>query len=132
MENNIKKSIETEAVSMAERRKKGLLWIDTGENVNQQVYARGLCQDFNQTKATEVEKRREIWKKLFASCGEDVWIEPLLSLAVSDFMSCRWSAFITGQQIASFFVIDSFRCSGDFPPRIMTKYNWIVLLEFLQ
>ena len=51
---------------------------------------------------------------------------------VSDFMSCRWSDFITGQQIASFFVIDSFRCSGDFPPRIMTKYNWIVLLEFLQ
>ena len=84
MENNIKKSIETEAVSMAERRKKGLLWIDTGENVNQQVYARGLCQDFNQTKATEVEKRREIWKKLFASCGEDVWIEPPLSLAMGN------------------------------------------------
>lgn len=51
---------------------------------------------------------------------------------VGDFMSCRWSDFITGQQIASFFVIDSFRCSGDFSPRIMTKYNWIVLLECLQ
>ena len=31
-------------LSMAERREKGLLWIDTGENLNQQVYARGLCQ----------------------------------------------------------------------------------------
>lgn len=30
-------------------------------------------------------------------------------LTVSDFMSCRWSDFITGQQVASFFVIDSFR-----------------------
>lgn len=33
-------------LSMAERREKGLLWIDTGENLNQQVYARGLCQEF--------------------------------------------------------------------------------------
>ena len=30
-------------------------------------------------------------------------------ICVSDFMSCRWSDFITGQQVASFFVIDSFR-----------------------
>lgn len=31
-------------LSMAERRKKGLLWVDTGENMNQQVFARGICQ----------------------------------------------------------------------------------------
>ena len=61
-------------LSMAERREKGLLWIDTGENLNQQVYARGLCQEFNQTRPEETEKRKEIWKKLFASCGEDIWI----------------------------------------------------------
>lgn len=37
--------------------------------------------------------------------------DPLISerLVVGDFMSCRWSDFITGQQVASFFVIDSFR-----------------------
>ena len=35
-------------LSMAERRAEGLLWVDTGENMNQQIYARGLCQDFNQ------------------------------------------------------------------------------------
>ena len=29
-------------------------------------------------------------------------------IIVGDFMSCRWSDFITGQQVASFFVIDSF------------------------
>ncbi len=59
-------------LSMKERREKGLLWVDTGENLNQQILARGLCQDFNQTRATESEKRAEIWKKLFASCGENV------------------------------------------------------------
>lgn len=71
-------------LSMAERRKKGLLWVDTGENMNQQVFARGLCQDFNQTRPTETEKRMEIWKQLFASCGENIWIEPPLTLAMGN------------------------------------------------
>lgn len=46
-------------LSMAERRKNGLLWVDTGENMNQQVFTRGLCQDFSQTRPTETEKK---WK----------------------------------------------------------------------
>ena len=46
-----------DGMSMAERRAKGLLWVDTGENMEQQVYARGLCQDFNRTRPTETEKR---------------------------------------------------------------------------
>lgn len=71
-------------LSMADRRKNGLLWVDTGENMSQQCFARGLCQDFNQTRATEVEKRREIWQKLFASCGENIWIEPPLTLAMGN------------------------------------------------
>lgn len=71
-------------LSMAERRKKGLLWVDTGENMNQQVFARGLCQDFNQTRPSETEKRREIWKQLFASCGDNIWIEPPLTLAMGN------------------------------------------------
>ena len=56
--------------------------VDTGENMNQQIYARGLCQDFNQTRATETEKREEILKKLLAFCGDNVWIEPPLTLAM--------------------------------------------------
>lgn len=74
-------------MSMAKRRAEGLLWIDTGENMNQQVYARGLCQDYNQTKASETEKRADILKKLFASCGTDVWIEPPLTLAMGNTVS---------------------------------------------
>ncbi len=31
-------------LSMAERRKNGLLWVDTGENMNQQVFTRGIYQ----------------------------------------------------------------------------------------
>lgn len=79
---------------MAERREKGLLWIDTGENLNQQVYARGLCQEFNQTRPEETEKRKEIWKKLFASCGEDIWIEPPLTLAMGNTVSIGDGTYI--------------------------------------
>lgn len=71
-------------LSMAERRQQGLLWIDTGENMDRQAFARGLCQDFNQTRAAETEKRAEILGKLFASCGENVWIEPPLTLAMGN------------------------------------------------
>ncbi len=77
-------SNNTDKLSMAERRRAGLLWVDTGENLNQQIFARGLCQDFNQTRATEAEKRMEIWQKLFASCGKNVWIEPPLTLAMGN------------------------------------------------
>lgn len=59
-------------LSMAERRAEGLLWVDTGENMNQQIYARGLCQDFNWTRADETEKRERILKDLFAFLGENV------------------------------------------------------------
>lgn len=76
--------ITTAPLSMAERRKNGLLWVDTGENMYQQAFARGLCQDFNQTRATEPEKRAAILQQLFATCGEKVWIEPPLTLAMGN------------------------------------------------
>lgn len=66
-------------LTMAERRAAGLLWVDTGENMKQQIYARGLCQDFNQTRATDTKKRSDILKKLLAFCGDNVWIEPPLT-----------------------------------------------------
>lgn len=81
-------------LSMAKRREQGLLWIDMGENLNQQILARGLCQDFNQTRPTESEKRKEIWKKLFASCGENVWIEPPLTLAMGNTVSIGDDTYI--------------------------------------
>lgn len=79
---------------MAERREKGLLWIDTGENLTQQKFARRLCQDFNQTRASEIEKRTAIWKQLFSSCGEHVWIEPPLTLAMGKTVSIGDGTYI--------------------------------------
>lgn len=85
---------DTGKLSMKERREKGLLWVDTGENLDQQVFARGLCQSFNQTKPEEDEKRMEIWKKLFASCGENIWIEPPLTLAMGNTVSIGDGTYI--------------------------------------
>lgn len=90
----MEKNNESGKLPMAERRAKGLLWIDTGENLNQQIIARGLCQDFNQTRAAEAEKRREIWEQLFASCGEGVWIEPPLTLAMGKTVSIGDGTYI--------------------------------------
>ena len=87
-----KKDVVT--LSMAERRAEGLLWVDTGENMNQRIYARGLCQDFNQTRATETEKREEILKKLLAFCGNNVWIEPPLTLAMGKTVSIGNGTYI--------------------------------------
>lgn len=81
-------------VDMKERREKGLLWTDTGENMNQQVFARGLCQEFNHTKPTETEKRAEIWKKLFGSCADNIWIEPPLTLAMGNTVSIGEGTYI--------------------------------------
>ncbi len=85
---------DSSKLSMKERREKGLLWVDTGENLNQQILARRLCQDFNQTRATESEKRAELWKKLFASCGENVWIEPPLTVAMGNTVSIGDNTYI--------------------------------------
>ena len=85
---------DTNKLTMAQRRAAGLLWIDTGENMNRQIYARGLCQDFNQTRATDTEKREAILKKLLASCGNNVWIEPPLTLAMGNTVSIGDGTYI--------------------------------------
>ena len=84
----------TDITCMAKRRAEGLLWTDTGENINQQVYARGLCQDFNRTRPDETEKRAAILQELFASCGSDVWIEPPLTLAMGNTVSIGKGTYI--------------------------------------
>ena len=86
--------MEKKEMSMAQRRAAGLLWVDTGENMDQQVYARGLCQDFNHTRGTETEKREEILQKLFAFCGEGVWIEPPLTLAMGNTVSMGKGTYV--------------------------------------
>ena len=79
---------------MAERRAAGLLWTDTSENRERQIYARGLCQDYNQTRADETEKRTAILQALLAGCGENVWIEPPLTLAMGNTVSIGSGTYI--------------------------------------
>lgn len=88
------KDNNSDKLTMAGRREKGLLWVDTGENMDRQRTARGLCQDFNHTRATDAEARREILGKLFASCGENVWIEPPLTLAMGSTVSIGDGTYI--------------------------------------
>lgn len=80
--------------TMSERRERGLLWIDDGENMQQQKFARGLCQDFNHTRADEAEVRNDILKKLFAYYGENAWIEPPLTLAMGNTVTVGDSTYI--------------------------------------
>lgn len=69
-------------LTMRERRNHGLLWMDQGENMQQQMRTRNLCMDYNETRPAEVEKRKQILQEIFGKCGEDVWIEPPLHAAM--------------------------------------------------
>lgn len=51
-------------LSMAERREKELLWIDTGENLNQQVYE----EDFARNLIRPDRKKRKKGRKSGRSC----------------------------------------------------------------
>lgn len=62
--------------------------------MEQQIFARGLCREFNLTKPEQAEERAEIWKKLFGFCGKDVWIEPPLTLAMGNTVSIGDGTYI--------------------------------------
>ena len=46
-------------LSMAERRAEGLLWVDTGENMNQQIYARGFVRILTGRERMKHKKEKE-------------------------------------------------------------------------
>ncbi len=69
-------------MTMGERRAKWLLWLDTEESLKGQAKARGLCQEFNASKATEIDKRKGLLQKIFGFCDNSTWIETTLNLAM--------------------------------------------------
>lgn len=69
------------AMDMEERKAKGLLWTDTPEAMEAQKIARGLAFDFNHLHPSKVEERTALIGEMFGSVGENVWIEPPLTLA---------------------------------------------------
>jgi len=55
----------------------GKLYVAGGEELAEEFRrAKRLTREFNATTEEELEKRKEILRKLFASVGEDVYIEP--------------------------------------------------------
>lgn len=64
-----------------ERKEKGLLWCDTGEYLEEQTRAKQLAYEFNHLDPVKKERRVELLHEIFGSVGEQVWVEPTLSLA---------------------------------------------------
>lgn len=69
-------------MTMDERMKKGYLWTDTGEYMEEQARAKDLMYEFNHTRPSEEEKRNQLIKEIFGSVGDPVWVmQPINSLA---------------------------------------------------
>ena len=68
-------------MTMDERMKKGYLWTDTGEYMEEQARAKDLMYEFNHTRPSEEEKRNGIMRELFGHVGEPVWIMQPVTLA---------------------------------------------------
>lgn len=60
-----------------DKMQEGKIYNDFDQDLfNRRVEAKKLFRAYNRTEDDEVEKRREIMRKLFKSVGENVWIEP--------------------------------------------------------
>lgn len=68
-------------MTMDERMKKGYLWTDTGEYMEEQARAKDLMYEFNHTRPSEEEKRNELAKEIFGSVGDPVWVMQPITLA---------------------------------------------------
>ncbi len=68
-------------MTMEERMEKGFLWTDTGEYIEEQTRAKALMYEFNMLHPSKREKRIELLHEIFASVGENVWMEPPLTVA---------------------------------------------------
>ena len=64
-----------------EKMAKGYLWEDTEAYLEEQRIAKELMYDFNQSRPSEGEKRKEIAKQLFGYVGEDVFIQQPITIA---------------------------------------------------
>lgn len=69
-------------MTIRERMKAGKIYTDLGEGLAEdRLRGKELVYDFNHTRPSEEEKREDILRQLFGSIGENVWIEPPLSVA---------------------------------------------------
>ena len=62
-------------MTQEERMAKGYLWYDTGAYFEEQARAKDLMYDFNHSRPSEEEKRRELQKQMFGAIGDHVIIQ---------------------------------------------------------
>ena len=77
-----------------ERIANGYLWADTEEYLAQQAKVKDLMYEFNQSRPSEVDKRRELMKQMFGYVGDRVWINQPLTLAVGATVSIGEGTYI--------------------------------------
>ena len=69
-------------MTIRERMKAGHLYTDLGEGLDEErERCKELVYDYNLTRPSEWERRRDLLKQLLGSCGTGIWIEPPLHMA---------------------------------------------------
>ncbi len=69
-------------MTIREKMKNGLLYTDMGEGLEEErMNCKELIYDYNLTRPSQINERKEILKKLLASTGENFFIEPPLHMA---------------------------------------------------
>ena len=77
-----------------ERIAAGYLWTDTDEYLAHQAKVKDLMYEFNTSKPSEVDKRRELMKRMFGNVGENVWINQPITLAVGSTVTIGAGTYI--------------------------------------
>ena len=73
---------------------KGYIWYDTDEFIAHQGKVKDLMYEFNNSRPSEVDKRRELMKQMFGSVGEGVWINQPLMLTVGSTVTIGEGSYI--------------------------------------
>lgn len=69
-------------MDIREKMRKGLIYIDNYEDlIKERLKGKELVYDYNNTRPSEEEKRKEILHNLLGHAGENIWIEPPLRVA---------------------------------------------------
>ena len=72
----------------------GYLWEDTDEYIAYEARVKDLVYEFNMSRPSEIDKRRELMKQIFGYVGENVWINQPLTLAVGATVSIGEGTYI--------------------------------------
>ncbi len=64
-------------LSMRQRIKEGMLFTDLTEGLpEERLRGKELMYEYNHTRPSEENRRRELIERIFAKTGDNVWIEP--------------------------------------------------------